>query len=434
MSGFLSGLSAVVAFAGLLGAAVVVNLVSEEVRMRLERLPFVILRLAARRIPPELRDEIYGNTLLPELHYLLSEETGSGPITRLVAANRWALSMFVRQGGSRTAKGLNACAPPVMDGFEDIRQLPRSRRKRFEALTTRLGELCDRPAEIFEDDALARLVSGVAIACEALVNDRAERRALALAVPLIAGSHPLTRRLGHDHPAVLNLRRAHAHARLQLGHADAERLLRELYQDETRAYGHDDPRSFRTLHLLMWAVANAGRLEEAEAGLLLLEARMGRQAGLDLPLLLHVRCKRSWIQSELGKRDAAVEGYSGVIAGRSGELGATHGDTLDAMHSLGKLRVRAGEGTWAVATLARAYAERRRLQGRRHPDTLETEKYLALARFQAAGDEGAFARRRLLWRLRRIRRAQIRSREAAHPDTLDTQRWITSLTKPLETS
>jgi len=395
------------AAAALLGLAVLRNMVVEEARTRVERLPFAIARLAARRIPPEWREEILQDWLA-ELHFLLSDQAESGPITRLIAANRWALSMLLRQGGVRIARELSAGTPPDMRGFEDIRQFSRGDRRRFGARTARLSELSHLPAEDFDDSALARLASATAVACEALVTDRAERVALALAAPLVDGS--LIRRLGPDHPGMLDVRRSHAHALLQLGHPRAEELLRELHRDETGLFGRDDPRTFGTEQLLWWAVAMAGRLEEAEAGLLALESRM---PNADPPLLRHIQCKRAWIQGELGKLWAATQAYGEVSVGRSSELGTRHSDTLDARHSVGKMLVRHGDAAQARRILRPVFVARKRLQGRRHPDTLETEKYLALA-------GGPRVRRRL----RRILKAQIRVQGADHPRTRDTLHWL----------
>jgi hypothetical protein len=281
--------------------------------------------------------------------------------------------------------------------------------------------------ETFDDGAVVRLVNALAIACEALVGNRSERLALALAAPLIEGGHPLASRLGLDHPAMLNVRRSYAHAQLQLGHPRAVRLLHELHQDETRLFGYDDPRTFCTLQLYWWAVASAGRPDEAETGLLALERRIMRLPNPDLPLLRHVQCKRSWIQGELGMKRDALNGYRQVTMGRSGELGISHGDTLDTRHSVGKMLVRCGDAARASETLRSVFIERRRLQGRHHPDTVETKKYLSLASGLAQPASSAFAR----WRLRRMLTGilieQVRVRGADHPDTRDTEHWLTVL-------
>ncbi|WP_214105603.1 hypothetical protein [Acrocarpospora catenulata] len=430
MSHVLPVAGAAATFIGLLILAIFQDLISEEARVRLERLPFAILRLAALQMPAELREEIYRNHWLPDLEFQLSEEAGAGPITRVIAANRWALSMLVRRGGSRIARELYAGIPPNMRGFEDIRLIPRSRRKQFDARAVRLNKLCQHPPANFDETALAKLASDLAIACEALVDARAEREAVALAIPLLDRAHPITMRLGFDHPALLAVRRSYAHGLVQLGHARAEALLRELHEEEARLYGHQDPRTFPTLQLLWWAVMRAGRLEEAKAGLLALEALMVRLPNPKLALLRHVQCKRNWIQGELREKHEATQGYRQVARDRSDELGASHADTIDSIDSMGKMLVRNGDGIRGLKILRAVYAERRRLQGRRHTDAQETAKHLALA--HALAHPSVLVRRRALRRLRRILKVQIRVRGADHPNTLDTEQLLAKLVTLLE--
>jgi hypothetical protein len=47
------------AMAGGLVLVMLADLVSEELRERLDRLPFSLLRVARRRLPPELRESIH---------------------------------------------------------------------------------------------------------------------------------------------------------------------------------------------------------------------------------------------------------------------------------------------------------------------------------------------------------------------------------------
>jgi hypothetical protein len=195
----------------------------EPTRLTYPRGLLALLKLAARRLSAELRTEIYEEEWLPEVHYVLGDDE-VGPITRLVRATGYALSMWLRRGGARMADGLQARTPPSLQGFEDIRALPRRRRREFGARTARLRELLGYP-ETFDQDDSARLLFATAAACEAYSNDRDERTAESLA----EATRPLAERLGPRHPAVLAVRRAHAHALLQLGrHERAGMLLGEL--------------------------------------------------------------------------------------------------------------------------------------------------------------------------------------------------------------
>jgi hypothetical protein len=311
----------------------------------------------------------------------------------------------------------------ALRGFDDIRALPRARRKEIGVLTTRLHELLRHPAEAFDQDSAARLLTDTATACEAYIDDRDERTAERLAGA--AGS--LAGRLDRDHPAARGVRRAHAHALLQLGrHERAEVLLRELNADETRSFGPDDPRTFPTRRLLGWALQAAGRFADAEAELRALGASMAQLSGVDVPLRLHARCMLSWTISRQGRLHEAAAGYDAVIADRSRELGPDHPDALDARHSKGKMFVLAGDGPRAHAVLRPLLADRKRVQRRHHPDTLETRKYLALACARTR-PHSARSCRKTLRELRRIVRIQTKKHGPNHPNVHDTREWLATL-------
>ena len=78
-----------------LGMTVVGDMVSEEVRDRLDHLPHAILRLAARRLKPAERTAIYEEDWLPELTYILKGEE-TRPITRLFVGVRFALGILFK--------------------------------------------------------------------------------------------------------------------------------------------------------------------------------------------------------------------------------------------------------------------------------------------------------------------------------------------------
>ena len=77
---------------GGLGMTAIGDMVSEEVRDRLDHLPHAILRLAARRLDPAQRVAVYEDEWLPELTYILKE---TRPITRLVHGTRFALGILL---------------------------------------------------------------------------------------------------------------------------------------------------------------------------------------------------------------------------------------------------------------------------------------------------------------------------------------------------
>lgn len=401
-------------------------LVSEELRARINRLPFAILKLAARRLPPELRSEIHNEEWLPELCYLV-KDTQVGPVTRLCRATGFALSMWLRRGGEHMAREL-AAFPSSWSGFADLRALPQARRKELAAVTTRLCEVLRGHAAPPDPAWAARLLTVVTAACEAHIEDRNERTAESLA----RAATRLTGWLHADHPAVLGIRRATAYAQLQLGRDElAISLLQALKTDETRIFGPQHPDTFPTRRLLNWAVANTGRFSEAEAGFRALDASLARLTGADPSLRLHVQCMLSWTIGCQGRLVEAADSYDAVIADRSRWFGPDHPDALDARHSKGKMFVLFGHGALAYAVLRPLLSDRGRVQGRNHPDTVETRKYLTVA-LALMYSHRARIRRKTVRQLGRILRWQVREHGVDHPSTHDTRHWLAAFTGSTE--
>jgi len=89
--------------------AAIGDMVSEEVRDRLDHLPHAILRLAARRLDPGLREDVYDDEWMPELTYILKGDEAR-PITRLYHGTRFALGILA--AARRIARRL-ACSPEL---------------------------------------------------------------------------------------------------------------------------------------------------------------------------------------------------------------------------------------------------------------------------------------------------------------------------------
>lgn len=70
------------------------ELVSDEIRVRLDRVPFALLSAAARRLPSDQREDMHDSNWLPELHHILRGEDAM-PITRLVHGVRFALGLWL---------------------------------------------------------------------------------------------------------------------------------------------------------------------------------------------------------------------------------------------------------------------------------------------------------------------------------------------------
>jgi hypothetical protein len=90
-----SGLAwAVLAFIAGLGVTVLGDMVSEEVRDRLDHVPHTVLKLAARRLDAGQHSAIYVDEWLPELTYIL-KGAETRPITRLFTGTRYTLGILV---------------------------------------------------------------------------------------------------------------------------------------------------------------------------------------------------------------------------------------------------------------------------------------------------------------------------------------------------
>lgn len=70
------------------------ELLSEEIRDRLDQVPHAILRLAARKLGPTQRATVYHDEWLPELAYIL-KGAETRPITRLIVGTRYSLGILV---------------------------------------------------------------------------------------------------------------------------------------------------------------------------------------------------------------------------------------------------------------------------------------------------------------------------------------------------
>jgi hypothetical protein len=114
---------------GGLGMTAVGDMVSEEVRDRLDHLPHVILRLAALRLDPEQRVTIYDDEWMPELTYILTGDE-TRPITRLYHGTRYAIGILAVSG--RLAKQLHrAQATPVQKKLGNLLAAHSSRIERM---------------------------------------------------------------------------------------------------------------------------------------------------------------------------------------------------------------------------------------------------------------------------------------------------------------
>lgn len=308
----------------------------------------------------------------------------------------------------------------LADPGRDLRIMSRGDREQTKAVIARLRELlrwC--PAGAFGPEGSATVLASVAMVSEDLIADRDERTALRL----IRAASPHLAIAGRASPAAFGVRRARANALCELGHYQlAEKMLRRLSTDEERVFGTDDP---RTSLLRLWALVSGGRLREAEAGFRALDALLAQPQGASM-MLWHLRCRRSWLLGQQGLASESEAGYDGVIINRSHELGADHPDTGDARHSKGKMRVFAGDGSQVITLLQSVADDRARVQGDSHPDTLETLKYLHLARVQSEPRDDRVLDHAIT-SLEHILHAQDGRHGTGYPMSQDTVAWLRKL-------
>jgi hypothetical protein len=90
-----------------------------------------------------------------------------------------------------------------------------------------------------------------------------------------------------------------------------------------------------------------------------------------------------------------------------------------------------GQGAPAFAILSPLLVDRSRVQGRHHPDTLETRKYLAVADALQHPCQ-AHTHHKTVRELRRILRRQTTKHGLDHPTTRDTRQWLAAFAGPTE--
>jgi hypothetical protein len=109
VNGYLAGLLAIMSG---IAIAIVGELLSDEVRARLDQVPRGILRLAARWLDPGQRATVYRDEWEPELVYIL-KGAEARPVTRLITGTRYALGILINT--RRIARHLHRPAPEQPD-------------------------------------------------------------------------------------------------------------------------------------------------------------------------------------------------------------------------------------------------------------------------------------------------------------------------------
>ncbi|MEV4531883.1 hypothetical protein [Streptosporangium sp. NPDC049304] len=300
----------------------------------------------------------------------------------------------------------------------DLRTMRDADREEIWAMIARWRDLLSKcPVGALGMEGSVMVAERVAALSESSTADRDEHTGL----HLIQATLPHLVFLGSCHPAVLKVRRAWAESLSELGqHRRAESQLRRLSEDEQRVFGLPSP---RTTLLLLWALVGKGRLREAEDGFGPLQDRLLLSQSPDRSMLWHLQCRHAWLLGRQGRVEESVSGYDAVIINRIHELNEDHADTMDARHSKGKILVVTGHGEQALPLLRNLGEDRARIQGDRHPDTLETRKYLGLAQVLAdPRDDRVIGR--VIHNLEESLHLQDKRHGPSHPMSRDTAAWL----------
>ena len=332
-----------------------------------------------------------------------------------------APAMVQARSVSRAVDRALAVSASLAAPHRDLRAMSLAEREEAAVKVEELrGLLLQCPPGAFGAAGSAAVLASIAAMATAWISDRDELAAL----KLIRMAHPHLAFAGR-HQAARDLQRAQAEALCELGHPRwAMSLLCGLSEAERQGFGADDP---RTAMLLLWARAMSGQFHEAETGFRDLEARLVRSRGPGTPMLLwHVQCRHYWLRGKCGQAGESAGGYDGVILNRSRKLGSDDSDTLDGGHSKGKMLVVNGAGSQAITILQAVAGDRARVQGDRHSDTLETLKYLHLARVMAEPRDDRVLNSAIA-SLEQTLRTQVSRHGRRYPMSHDTTTWLNSL-------
>jgi hypothetical protein len=303
---------------------------------------------------------------------------------------------------------------------------------RFRALTPHVVHLLATTAHRLPRDRRRRLLNAMVRCVASYVWSKAEQRAERLAGKAIGLAHALG---CADADVTLRLRHVRALAVREQGRlAEARKSLHEVLAAQLGAENNalvED--ALRTRHELGWTIGRLGDWAAAERELTeVLRSRRERlhRRGIadDTVEMLHVRCKLCWCIGRQGRWAEAERAYRELVADRRRILGRDHADTLDTRFNVAKCL--AWHGMWADATTEwrRVADDRERALGVLHPDALATRQLEHFADGYVAwrrGDRRAL--RAAATALKRILDAQTEVRGEDHRDTLETRALLTAL-------
>lgn len=109
-------LSALLGLVCMVAGTIAGDMVSEEIRGQLNRLPVALLRVARRRLPPHLRESLHDQEWEPELLHILTEAE-TRPVSRLFIGVRFSLGLI------RSARSVGRARAGRAPQTESLRRL-----------------------------------------------------------------------------------------------------------------------------------------------------------------------------------------------------------------------------------------------------------------------------------------------------------------------
>ncbi|MFI0998681.1 FxSxx-COOH system tetratricopeptide repeat protein [Streptomyces galbus] len=190
---------------------------------------------------------------------------------------------------------------------------------------------------------------------------------------------------GPDHPDTLTSRSSLANSYSDAGRArEALELREQVLADRERYLGPYHPDTLGARHNLANSYSDAGLTQEALELREWVLADRERLLGPHHPETLRARNNLADSYSDAGLTQEALELDEQVLADRERLLGADHPDTLTTRSNLAISYSDAGRAQEALELRERVLADRERVLGPDHPDTLTSRSNLAHS-YRAAG-------------------------------------------------
>jgi tetratricopeptide (TPR) repeat protein len=282
-------------------------------------------------------------------------------------------------------------------------------------VTPHLAALLDWVAARLDAQTLAGILSVSDPAISALRWSGAIAAAEKLSRSSVTAAGPL----GRDHPASFTAHHRLAQVLSDQGQdAGAERLYRQLLDDERRVLGEKHSAILATRHDLAWIIECQGRYREAEDMYQRLISDQEQALGAGDPGTLATRSLHARVVALQGRYQEAEALARLVLADQLQALGSDHRDTLRTRHNLAWMTGHCGRYPEAEAMLTEVLADRERILGQHHPATLTSR--LRLARIIA--DQGRYPEAERLCREVLTEREQVLGRH--HPATLTSRNLL----------